>query len=140
MADARLRRIRASQAMIAMLDDGVYGLSLALRQADGQGDAGVFSEALAVLRQGHILGSDPYGGVFRGECRYDAARGESIVEVRLTVPPNGVLLTGLEAGPDGAVLNVSGRFPPPKPVSSTVIDLGGVPIVVELRFVGPLRR
>jgi hypothetical protein len=123
-----------------MLDDGVYGLSFALRNADGIGDATLRSEALAVLRQGHILGSDPYGSVFRGECRYDAVRGESIVEVRLAVPPNGVLLTGLEAGPDGAVLAVSGRFPSPKPVSSTVVDLGGVPMVVELRFVGPLRR
>lgn len=123
-----------------MLDDGVYGLSFAIRTADGMGKAAAQGEALAVLRQGHILGSDPYGSVFRGQCRYDAAQGCSIVEVRLAVPPNGVLLTGLEAGPEGAVLDVSGRFAPPQPVSSTVVDVGGVPMVVELRFVGRLSR
>jgi hypothetical protein len=120
-----------------MLDDGVYGLSF---ESGGAGADPIRSEALAVLRGGCILGSDPHGGVFRGCCRYDGTRGEAVVEVRLAVPPNGVLLTGLEAGPDGAFLDVSGRFPPPKPVSSAVLDLGGVPVTVELRFVGPLSR
>lgn len=125
-----------------MLDDGIYGLRF---EPDGAGaDVGRSSftggEALAVLRQGRILGSDPYGGVFRGRCRYDAARGEAIVDVRLAVPPYGVLLTGLQAGADGTFLDISGRFPLPKPVSSAVIDLGGVPVAVALRFVGPLKR
>lgn len=125
-----------------MLDDGIYGLRF---ESTGAGaDAGPPSfgegEALAVLRAGRILGSDPHGGVFRGRCRYDAACGEAIVDVRLAVPPNGVLVTGLEAGSEGAFLDVSGRFPPPKPVSSAVVDLGGVPVAVALRFVGPLKR
>ena len=124
-----------------MLDDGVYGLSFESR---GGGDADPLplhrGEALAVLRGGRVVGSDPHGGVFRGRCRYDATRGEAIVEVRLAVPPNGVLLTGLEAGPDGAFLDIAGRFPLPRPVSSAVIDLGGMPVAVALRFVGPLNR
>ena len=123
----------------AMLDDGVYGLTF-----ESGGGAGPASpergEALAVLRGGRILGSDANGGVFRGCCRYDAARGEAVVEVSLAIPPDGVLLTGLEAGPGGAFLDVSGRFLPPKPVSSAVVDLGGVPVTVQLRFVGPLSR
>lgn len=125
-----------------MLDDGVYGLSFESRGAGGDADplSHHRGEALAVLRSGRIVGSDPHGGVFRGRCRYDAARGEAIVEVRLAVPPNGVLLTGLAAGPDGAFLDVAGRFPPPRPVSSAVIELGGTPVVVALRFVGPLKR
>lgn len=121
-----------------MLDDGIYGLSFESRGA-GETDAEpVRVEGLALLRDGRIFGSDMHGGVFRGRCRYDAARGEAVVEVRLAVSANGVLLTGLEAGPDGAFLDISGRFPPPRPVSSVVLDLGGFPIAVELRFVGPL--
>ncbi|HYD14996.1 MAG TPA: hypothetical protein VEA77_01215 [Hyphomicrobium sp.] len=113
-----------------MLDDGLYALSFESSSQWGEG--------LALLRGGQILGSDPHGGVFKGRCRYDAASGEAIVEVRLAVPPRGVLLTGLEAGPDGAFLDVTGRFPPPKPASSALIEIAGLPILVELRFVGPL--
>jgi hypothetical protein len=139
-----------------MLDDGVYGLSFESRAPSepgeapalsgaseqissiGQSEGLVRSEGLAVLRGGRILGSDPYGGVFRGHYQYDAARGDILVEVRLAIPPNGVLLTGLEAGPDGAFVDVSGRFPKPKPVSSAVVDVAGAPVTVELRFVGAL--
>lgn len=145
-----------------MLDDGVYGLSFESRAPSEPGEAPASSgssvqissigqseglargegllrgEGLAVLRGGRILGSDPYGGVFRGHYQYDAARGDILVEVRLAIPPNGVLLTGLEVGPDGAFVDVSGRFPKPKPVSSAVVDVAGAPVTVELRFVGAL--
>lgn len=123
-----------------MLDDGVYGLSF---ESCGAGIADTLShrsEGLAVLRGGKILGSDRHGGVFRGCCRYDVACGEAIVEVQLAVPPNGVLLTGQEAGPDGAFIDVAGRFPLPRPVSSAVVDIAGAPVAVGLRFVGPLER
>ncbi|MCC7253566.1 hypothetical protein [Hyphomicrobium sp.] len=121
-----------------MLDDGVYGISF---ESGGEADTGGpchRSEGLAVLRGGVILGSDRNGGVFRGRCLYDVAGGDVTVAVRLAVPPHGVLLTGLEAGPDGAFIDVTGCFPPPTPVSSTVVDIGGTPVAVELRFVGPL--
>lgn len=121
-----------------MLDDGVYGLSFECRSGDGAGGPPLSGEGLAVLRGGRILGSDRHGGVFKGRCRYDAARGETVVEVRLAIPPNGVLLTGLEAGPDGAFLEISGRFPLSRPASSAVIEIGGAAIAVELRFFGPL--
>lgn len=122
----------------AMLDDGVYGLSF---ESCDTGDGAFFrGEGLAVLRQGLLLGSDRHGSVFRGRCSYDASCDEAIVEVRLAVPPNGVLLTGLEAGPEGALLEIAGRFPPPRPVSSMSIDIGGAPVAVELRYVGPLKR
>lgn len=128
-----------------MLDEGVYGLRFEGPRVEGETAAGgsdgsACGEGLAVLRGGQILGSDRYGGVFKGRYRYDAACGEAFVEVRLAIPPNGVLLTGLEAGPDGAFVDVSGRFQPPKPVSCAVVDVSGVPMAVELRFVGPLTR
>ena len=121
-----------------MLDDGVYGLSFA--SSDEACDTAFRSEGLAVLRDGVLLGSDRNGSVFRGRCCYDAARGEAHVTVRLAIPPNGVLLTGLEAGPDGALLEITGRFEPPRPVSSTLIEIGGERLAVELRFVGPLKQ
>ncbi len=120
-----------------MLDDGVYGLSFESRSSEDGGD--FRGEGLAVLRGGVILGSDPHGGVFRGRYAYDAARDDIVVEVRLVIPPNGVLMTGLEAGPEGAFVDVSGRFRKPKPVSSAVIDIAGAPITVELRYVGAFK-
>lgn len=121
------------------MDDGVYRLSFANCDAKGD-DASFRSDGLAVLRDGLLLGSDRHGGVFRGHCQFDKVRGEAVVSVRLALPPNGVLLTGLEAGPDGAVLEISGSFAPPKPVSTTVIEIGGRRLAVELRFVGPLKH
>lgn len=120
-----------------MLEDGLYGLSFESHCATGpcSSDRG---DGLAVLRGGRIVGSDRHGGVFRGRYHYDPACGEAVVEVRLAIPPNGVLLTGLAAGPGGAFIDVAGRFPPPRPVSSATIDLGGATVAVELRFVGPL--
>lgn len=129
-----------------MIDDGVYGLSfeshaIARTATDAaDGPARHFGEALAVLRGGVILGSDPHGGVFRGRYRYDPACGEAVVEVQLAIPPHGVLLTGLEAGPEGAFLDVSGRFRPERPVSSAVLDIAGAPVTVELRYMGPLAK
>lgn len=121
-----------------MLDDGVYGLTFENHSALGVNGASSYGDGLAVISGGRILGSDRYGGVFRGRYHYDDVCGEAVVEVRLAIPPHGVLLTGLEAGPNGAFVDVSGRFRPPSPVSSTVVDVSGMPLTVELRFVGPL--
>lgn len=121
-----------------MLDDGVYELRFKCPGGNGAGMPPLSGEGLAVLRGGRILGSDRHGGVFKGRYRYDPARGDAVVEVRIAIPPNGVLLTGLEAGPDGAFLDVSGRFPPSRPASSAVIEIGGATMAVELRFFGPL--
>ena len=121
-----------------MLDDGVYGLSFESQVPGDDGPGEGRSDGLAILRGGSILGSDRYGGVFRGHYSYDAATGEADVALRLAVPPHGVLLTGLEAGPDGIFVDVSGRFRPQQPVSSAVVDIAGAVVNVELRFVGPL--
>lgn len=126
-----------------MVRDGLYGLRIAAPQAGGGPQpAGRGSaervEALAVLRGGRLLGSDPNGGVFTGHYRYDASCGEAVVTLRLAVPPNGVLLTGLEVGPEGMMLDLSGRFAPPQPLSSGTVVVAGIPVSVELEFVGPL--
>lgn len=122
-----------------MIDEGVYGLSFEASGIAGGGRS-ASGEGLAVFRGGLILGSDPHGGVFRGRYHYDPACGEAVVEVQLAIPPHGVLVTGLEAGPEGAFLDVSGRFRPRHPISSAVVDIAGAPVAVELRFMGPLAR
>lgn len=121
-----------------MVRDGVYGLTLVPPLTAGGASPADKVEALAVLRAGRLLGSDPNGGVFTGRYRYDAACGEAVVSLRLAVPPHGVLLTGLAAGPEGLLLDLSGRFALPEPVSSGTVVVAGVPVSVELEFVGPL--
>ena len=121
-----------------MVRDGVYGLTIAAARSPGGVPSPDKVEALAVLRAGRLLGSDPNGGVFTGRYRYDASCGEAVVSLRLAVPPHGILLTGLEAGPEGMLLDLSGRFALPQPVSSGTVVVVGVPVSVELEFVGPL--
>lgn len=121
-----------------MLDDGVYGLVFAHGEAAGGGSGNLRSDGLAVLRDGRILGSDRHGGIFKGCFSYDVTRREAIVEVRLAVPPYGALLTGHEAGPEGALLDLSVRFSPSPPVSTTMVEIGGEMITVELRYLGSL--
>ena len=120
-----------------MVRDGVYGLTIAAAQSPGGVPSPDRVEALAVLRAGRLLGSDPNGGVFTGRYRYDASCGEAVVSLRLAVPPHGILLTGLEAGPEGMLLDLSGRFALPQPVSSGTVGVVGVPVSVGLEFVGP---
>jgi hypothetical protein len=118
-----------------VVNEGVYGLSFAaLVPAEGVERV----EGLAMLRGGRVLGSDPHGGVFTGHYHYDELSGEAVIAVRLAIPPNGVLVTGLGAGPEGLLVDISGRFAPAKPVSSAVVEVAGAPISVELRYVGPL--
>jgi hypothetical protein len=117
-----------------MLNDGIYGL------AYRSGEAGEvsFSDGLAVLRAGRILGSDKYGGIFKGSCEYDAGAGVSRVHVRFEIPPNGVLITGHCAGSEGAALEVSCVVERPAPCSKATFNVHGQTIAVELTYIGPL--
>lgn len=118
-----------------MLDDGVYDLTLSTAEPGG---VIARTEALAILRGGLVVGSDPHGGVFRGRYRYDASCGKAFVELRLAIPPNGMLLTGFEAGPDGGSLDICTAFVPARPVSSVGVEIEGKVLDVELRYVGAL--
>jgi len=117
-----------------MLSDGIYGLSY----RSGEAGEATFSEGLAVLRAGQILGSDRWGGIFKGSCEYDAGAGVNRVRVRLEMPPNGVLITGLCAGSEGAALEVSCVIERPAPCSKATVNLHGQDVAVELTYIGPL--
>lgn len=117
-----------------MLKDGIYGLAYA---AGGERMPSEGS-ALATLRAGHIMGSDPWGGVFTGSCRFDPAQRLSTVELRLNVPPHGELITGFSAGPAGASIDIVAAFEGTAPNLSSVVNVAGRPVRVELIYLGPL--
>src|SRR5262245_23825100 len=113
-----------------MLQNGIYGLHY---EADG---ADAKASGLAVLRDGEILGSDPWGGVFAGTCRFDRAARLNRVNVRFDVPPDGALITGFSAGAAGAVLDIVGAFEGAPPRASTVLEVMGAKVRVEVTYLG----
>lgn len=117
-----------------MLEDGIYGLAYAV-EGERMPTEG---SALAMLRQGRVLGSDPWGGVFTGVCQFDAARRLNTVTLRLDVPPDGRLITGFSAGPAGATLDIVGTFEGAAAKLATVVEVAGAAVRVELTYLGPL--
>lgn len=117
-----------------MLDEGIYGFTYKgehMGVLDGD-------SALAVLRNGKILGSDRAGGVFAGSYEYDGVNELNKVHVRMQVPPEGELVTGYAAGPDGAILDIAGNFQRAEPFSKAVIEVAGRPVEITLSYLGPL--
>ena len=93
--------------------------------------------ALAVLREGQVLGSDPCGGVFSG-AEDSELKNPTVVRVRLTVPPCGELVTGYLAGSEGATIEISGAFSPLANTQRSFVDIAGDPVEIELVYLGPL--
>jgi len=116
-----------------MLEDGIYGLRYTA-ESEGEVDG---SSALAVLRDGKILGSDPWGGLFVGVCEFDPDARLNKVRLQFDVPPEGTLITGFSAGPAGAVLDIVGAVKGASP-TATVVEVAGTPVSVELTYLGPL--
>jgi hypothetical protein len=93
--------------------------------------------ALAVVRDGKIIGADRLGAVFIGAPGPPTLDGET-VSVDLRVPPGGELISGLKAGPDGAIVTVAAAFDPAQNTQSRRIDIAGSPVDVRLDYLGPL--
>lgn len=120
---------------LRMLENGIYGLHYRAAGQEREADAG---RALAVLRDGKILGSDPWGGVFAGSCEFDPAGRINKVRLRFDVPPDGTLITGFSAGPAGAVLDIVGAVQRAGSEMATVVEVAGTPVSVQLTYLGPL--
>ena len=117
-----------------MFDEGIYSL-----QYTGHHNGEAETEtALAVLRNGKVLGSDHLGGVFSGSYEFDAIRETNKMHVRLRVPPEGMLVTGFSAGPSGATIDIVGSFERAAPVSKAVVQVAGEPIEIQLTYLGAL--
>lgn len=117
-----------------MLDEGIYTLDYRgehMGQLDGD-------SALAVLRNGKILGSDRFGGVFAGSYEFDATNGRNKVHVRMQVPPGGELVNGFAAGPSGALIDIVAAFERAAPASKALVEVAGRPVEIQLTYLGPL--
>ncbi len=133
-AKARAIELARLKGRQKMFDEGLYALRYT-HANDARLETG---SALAVLRSGKVFGSDRWGGVFSGSYDFDGATETNTMHVRLTVPPDGELITGLQAGPQGTTIDIVGTFDRAAPLSSATIDVAGHPVDVELSYLGPL--
>lgn len=132
--DTRKREFERLEDRLKQLDEGVYRIAYH-GTASGEEET---DHALAVLRNGKILGSDRHGGVFVGSYRFDRARGLNSVHMRIDVPPHGMLVNGYAAGPEGAHIDVSCHIARAEPKARTSVKVAGQPVGVELTYLGPL--
>jgi hypothetical protein len=49
-----------------------------------------------------------------------------------------MLVTGFSSGPDGATVDIVAAFERAAPVSSTVVEIAGTQVAIELTYLGPL--
>lgn len=116
------------------LEDGLYAIQyfhLAQSIEAGRG-------ALAILREGHILGSDKLGGVFEGRLFLGGDCGVDQVVLNLRVPPGGCLVTGLCVGGAGAQLEMRGKLHRSRSGWCGTLDVAGETVEVRFHFVGAL--
>lgn len=115
-------------------DEGVYRVTYR-GAAKGERET---DTAVAVLRNGRILGSDRHGGIFEGSYEFNPADATNNVHLRLTIPPDGMLVTGLSGGPKGATVDITGVFKRAAPITKAIVHVAGAPIEIEMTYVGPL--
>lgn len=117
-----------------MLRDGIYHVAYA---ADTQ-TPGCHDEALAIVRDGKILGSDRNGGVYSGFVDQDGSGDRDSVVLICEVPPGGELVTGFSAGPHGAIIPISGVVAADALWQQTRLMIAGQALDIELAYLGPL--
>lgn len=118
------------------MDEGLYNLEYRSSVLGASSESG--GSALAVLRNGKILGSDRWGAVFMGSYEFDPVAELNSVHLRLHVPPEGELVTGFAAGPEGAIIEVAGQFARAAPVTRAVAEVAGHPVEVTMIYLGAL--
>ena len=94
-------------------------------------------EALAILRDGEILGSDQFGGVFEWRIVNGGGNGPDRVFVKLRIPPGGCLVTGYCVGDEGAVVDISGTLIGRNSNGGGTFEVIVEKVEVRFRYVGP---
>lgn len=119
-----------------MLRDGLYEL---FYRAEADPDSG-YDTLLLALRNGNVLGSDRWGGVFTGRCEFDALTHQHRINVRLLVPPGGMLVTDHAPRTMGDQIEVAVTLGASREISAGcgLVDVGGQQVRVELQFKGPV--
>ena len=116
-----------------MLKDGLYELYYRALAAP----EGCFESMLLVLRDGKVLGADTWGGVCLGNCSFDPRRGRYQINLCLHVPPGGVLITDDAPRPQGGTIEIGAEMDDPRGYGSTLVEVCGQPVSIELQFRGP---
>jgi hypothetical protein len=132
--DVRGAELERLSERARQLEEGVYRIAYYGADRDNLES----DQALAVHRNGKILGSDRYGSVFIGTYKYDRARDLNTVQLRVDVPPKGTLVNGYPAGPRGDRFDVTYTIGRADPVAKATVSVGGEPINIELTYLGPL--
>ena len=114
-------------------ENGVYAIQYCREDVfvDAEG------KALAILRDGEILGSDQFGGVFEGRIVKGGANSADRVFVKLRIPPGGCLFIGYCAGGEGAVVDISGPLIGRGSNGGGTFEVIGEKVEVRFRYVGP---
>lgn len=112
------------------------GLYRIYYSADG-GAGRVRASALLALSGTSIIGSDANGALLSGSITPRDARGP-LLRLDIGVPPGGELVTGFSAGTERATVAVTAELPAVIGAGPVVADVAGMPLAVELAYVGPL--
>ena len=131
-----------------VLKEGVYEL---LYRSEAEPHAG-YDSLLLALRNGNILGSDRWGGVFLGRCEFDQQTCQHHITVRLHVPPGGTLVTDDAPCEAGQAIDVAFDFGSARDLGTGIggtgfgetqiglVEVGGQQVRVELQYKGPVPR
>jgi hypothetical protein len=83
--------------------DGFYAVKMSGDEGQGY--------ALIVFKDGTVTGVDPLGVRFDGGYGASTEDGFYEVDIKVTVPPNGMVIQGVSTGQAGLVYNVSMSLP-----------------------------
>lgn len=119
--------------MLSELLDGIYSLDYRCAGSETARAGG-----LAIVRKNEIMGSDKAGGMFAGRFVPGNRHRPGIFEGTISLPPNGELITGLRAGPEGLEVELHG-VPIANPTGLHFrVEVAGQTIGVDVGYVGPL--
>lgn len=135
-ADQSIRTVefRRLSDSLGRISEGLYSISY---QTTGE-SAGHSGDAVALVRDGRLIGADGWGGKFEGTYRFDSARRTYHFHMWLRMPPAGEAVTGASCDDQGALIEVEAELDPPDPLASAVARLDGRPVELTLAYLGPL--
>lgn len=120
-----------------MFRNGIYKITYGEPASGSTAEWSSRDHALAVMREGKLIGADRYGAVFVGEPVLSSGPLEAI-RIQLTIPPGGELVNGFRAGPQGASMTLRSQFDPAKDDQSTIVDFAGADVALRVQYLGPL--
>lgn len=128
------KRLAISRSACRRWRDGLFAIEF----YKGDVFLGRQREALAVLRDGVVLGSDNVGGMVEGRLVSSGCGGVQCALLLYRLPPGVALVTGLKAVAEEAVVDVSGLFHGEGDDLVGRCEIGGDEVEIRFRYMGPL--